>query len=153
MHPDKIHEFVDDLEACFWVLLWQATRLFEYEATFNVDELFDEYVESESGGEATGGRQKILLFFQDFKRVTFSCKPLQHLTCLGSRSFRRSTQHDDGRTRPQPKTLKPGGSATANNQRAIRCSFRSSVPRRNRASFFGFIGQLYIATVTSERNH
>ena len=89
IHPDKIHEFVDDLEACFWVLLWQATRLFEYEATFDVDELFDEYIENESSGEATGGRKKILFFFQDFKVVTFSCKPLQHLIASIRSLFRK----------------------------------------------------------------
>ena len=56
--PDKTHELMDDLEACFWVLLWQSIHFFDCNADSDHLDLFDEYRDNERTGERTGGRGK-----------------------------------------------------------------------------------------------
>lgn len=73
------HVFMDDLEPCFWVLLWQAIHFFESDATAYHPTMFNEYKNDETSGEMTGGAKKWHFLLSRSKRVTFTCRPLNDL--------------------------------------------------------------------------
>ncbi|KAH8099782.1 hypothetical protein BXZ70DRAFT_1025890 [Cristinia sonorae] len=57
-NPSKTHDMMDDLESCFWVLLYVALRHFESDATPSALEIFDHFDGEDNRGELIGGLKK-----------------------------------------------------------------------------------------------
>ncbi|TCD65441.1 hypothetical protein EIP91_002697 [Steccherinum ochraceum] len=77
--PKKSHDVLDDLESCYWVLLFSALRHFESNALPKDFKIFDHYDDSNDLSEdMTGGSQKMGFLFWP-KRLCFDSKPLDDL--------------------------------------------------------------------------
>ncbi|CAL1710003.1 unnamed protein product [Somion occarium] len=83
--PSKPHDVHDDLESCFWVLLYVSLHYFKNngrEVDFKLD-FFNEMVERKIGGDqyrAFGGTMKVgLLVVEQLEPVRWECRPLDDL--------------------------------------------------------------------------
>ncbi|KAH8099751.1 hypothetical protein BXZ70DRAFT_1008731 [Cristinia sonorae] len=80
MNIAKVHDILDDLESCYWVLLYQALHHFKSsESTRDSLKMFDEYKERVLPGGiyvCTGGDQKYLYLNLSTKQVCFECATL-----------------------------------------------------------------------------
>lgn len=78
----KKHEIQDDLESCYWVLLYISFHYFKHShPKFDIG-FFDEYEPPQEGKPASGGNKKqIFLMRNDIvkRNVTWDCKPLNLL--------------------------------------------------------------------------
>ncbi|CAL1708580.1 unnamed protein product [Somion occarium] len=80
--PYKLHEVHDDLEPCFWVLLYHALHYFEHNQPKVRPIFFDEMnpVEQDDGDvQAIGGKGKIAMLSMELATYKWTCKPLDIL--------------------------------------------------------------------------
>ncbi|KAH8099769.1 hypothetical protein BXZ70DRAFT_216639 [Cristinia sonorae] len=77
--PKKVHDVLDDIESCYWVLLYCALHHFDSTADHRVLEMFD-YRDDETGDMDMRGGAKKMHFLIKYSKVIFSCPPLQDLT-------------------------------------------------------------------------
>ena len=77
-HDSRSHDILDDIESIMWVLLYVASRSFQYEGKFNT-EMFDERYTPAPGclyqGPSGGGSKSLWLI--GFYNISFPCRPLQ----------------------------------------------------------------------------
>ncbi|KAK7692061.1 hypothetical protein QCA50_005466 [Cerrena zonata] len=82
MENGKIHEIHDDLESCYWVLLYISFHYFEHtHPTFNIN-FFDEYEAPRDGAPASGGNKKNTFLTSNrlaSNNINWTCKPLNVL--------------------------------------------------------------------------
>ena len=110
--PEKTHELIDDLEACFWVMLWTAIHFLDSDAKPYHLTLFSECFEAESGAE-TGGRAKYQYFAKTTARISFPCKPLHDLTNKMCRYFAMYYYLQDEPEKRQQKYADPASGLLA----------------------------------------
>ncbi|TCD68321.1 hypothetical protein EIP91_011180 [Steccherinum ochraceum] len=75
----KVHDVLDDLESCFWVLLYQSLHFFASTADVAEFNLFDYQSDRLVDSEIVGGAGKAKFLFGRGKSFHFTCKPLQDL--------------------------------------------------------------------------
>lgn len=97
--PDRVHRVQDDVESCFWVLLYAALRLFECNSDSVHFEMFDECVMFPGRGLTGGGSKKLFVIEHD-DALVFTCQPLRDLLDriryrLGSYYLERKIQGQD----------------------------------------------------------
>ncbi|CAL1710004.1 unnamed protein product [Somion occarium] len=92
--PNKPHEVRDDLESCFWVLLYVSLHYFKHngrEVDFKLD-FFDEIKErrmDKAPYQSVGGNLKIALLIADeLDEVRWECHPLDELVHTLARLWR-----------------------------------------------------------------
>lgn len=79
MSPRKSHDILDDLESCYWVLLFSALRRFRSNALPKDFKMLDQYDDSNDLSEdMTGGPQKMGFLFWP-RRLRFESGPLDDL--------------------------------------------------------------------------
>ncbi|CAL1700316.1 unnamed protein product [Somion occarium] len=100
--PDKSHEVRDDLESCFWVLLYVSLHYFKHngrDVSFSLG-FFDEIKERKVAGEAQyqsfGGNLKAsLLGGKELDAVHWECGPLDQLIHTLARLWKMAHVLDD----------------------------------------------------------
>ena len=79
-NPSKAHTILDDIESCFWLLLYMALHFFKKTSGIVEMEMFDEMKELQMGDGAVhpvGGKSKYsALTMGDILQVAFDSKPL-----------------------------------------------------------------------------
>lgn len=76
--PGKLHDRLDDIEASFWVLLYNSLHMFQSNATSRIFDMFEDCDDELTKGEPTGGSRK-LFFLTAMRDFRFECRPLQDL--------------------------------------------------------------------------
>ncbi|KAH8099761.1 hypothetical protein BXZ70DRAFT_1008742 [Cristinia sonorae] len=85
-NPKKPQDVLDDIESCFWVLLYSAVHHFESTADRTILTMFD-YRDQYMAEEMTGGGQK-LGYLCGCLDLEFTCPPLQDLISQLRHHFR-----------------------------------------------------------------
>ncbi|TCD65424.1 hypothetical protein EIP91_002680 [Steccherinum ochraceum] len=76
--PDKCYEVIDDLESCFWVLLYWSIHHFKSNATMETVLMFDDLDDPKADNMHGGAKKR--RFLQDNEiSLTFDCSELQEL--------------------------------------------------------------------------
>lgn len=80
-NPGKRHSLLDDIESCYWLLLYMSLHYFKNSATrFNLA-MFDEFAEDEDEDGVThhigGTRKDSFINSGLIENIEFACKPLQ----------------------------------------------------------------------------
>lgn len=76
----KAHDILDDLESCFWVLIYAVLHFFANDNTID-PEVFDKQVKKVVGNciQLTGGSLKSHLLQDEFRTFAWECEPLHDL--------------------------------------------------------------------------
>ncbi|KAI0337289.1 hypothetical protein BDW22DRAFT_1383880 [Trametopsis cervina] len=79
--PRKRHSLLDDIESCYWLLLYMSLHHFENTAAATIIPMFDDCVEGEDEHgiiQYIGGiAKKDFITSLDFEKIHFTCKPLE----------------------------------------------------------------------------
>ncbi|TCD65436.1 hypothetical protein EIP91_002692 [Steccherinum ochraceum] len=76
--PERVQNLSDDLESCYWVLLYNAFQLFASDADHHIFTMFDFQNDYLVDSEVTGGSMKVS-YIHRAAIPTFTCAPLQQL--------------------------------------------------------------------------
>ncbi|KAH8099758.1 hypothetical protein BXZ70DRAFT_990020 [Cristinia sonorae] len=77
-NPKKVQDVLDDIESCYWVLMYNALHYFENTADQYVVDMFDYHEDNSGENEMIGGGRK-LFFLVNSDNISFSCAPLHAL--------------------------------------------------------------------------